>query len=92
MPHLREWMLHYPTDWTPEQGLEYTRDTTQALGLTMNNVMGAIGPERAVAVLLAVSLGIARKNPVYLENIKDAMGRAYDQLEQLDPFAGAAKS
>ena len=90
--HLREWMLHFPGDWTPQQGLEYCQDTVAALSGTMNQVMAVTGPERACAMLLAVVLGIAQKNPVYLENIKDAMGRAYDQLEKLDPFATAGKA
>lgn len=87
MPQLREWMLHYPSDWTPPQAMAYTQDTVQALTAMMNQVMSVIGPEHACACLLAVVLGIAAKNPVFLENIKDAMGRTYDTLEKMDPFA-----
>jgi hypothetical protein len=28
MPQLREWMLHYPSDWTTPQALAYVRDVT----------------------------------------------------------------
>ena len=89
MPQLKEWLLHFPRDWTPPQATEYIRDTTMMLVNSALPIMQAVGPDRASAMFLTVILNMARANPVYHENIKDAMARTYDAVEQLDPFKGA---
>ena len=89
MPNLKEWLLHFPRDWTQAQAQEYVRDTTHSLVNAALPIMHAVGPDRASAMFLTVVLNMARANPVYHENIKDAMARTYDAIEQLDPFKGA---
>lgn len=93
MPQLREWMLHFPTDWTAAQALEYVRDVTMQLNQAMLPAMQALGPTRACAILLTVVANYARANPVYHEEIKDLLANVYDVVGSADPFsvAGAAK-
>lgn len=91
MPQLREWLLHFPRDWTPVQATQYVQDITLALVNTTQPIMHTVGPDRAAAIMLTVILNMARANPVYHENIKDAMARTYDAIEALDPMKGATK-
>ena len=86
MPHLREWMLHYPADWTPPQAQGYLQDVTMALGQTVTGIMSTVGPDRASAILLTLVCNMARSNPVYHENIKDSLAKVYALIEDLDPL------
>lgn len=91
MPVLREWLLHYPRDWTPAQAQEYIRDTTAALAQATLPIMHAVGPDRAAAILLTIVLNMAKANPVYHENLKDALARTYDAIDGMDPMKGLTK-
>lgn len=93
MPVLREWLMHFPTDWTPIQGKAYAQDVTMALVQAATPILNCIGPQNTAAVFLTVILNIARANPVYHENIKDMMAGTYNAIEALDPFkhAGTAQ-
>ena len=89
MPQLREWMLHYPSDWTTPQALAYVRDVTVSLNNTIVPVVQAIGCTRTAAILMTIVTTIARANPVYHEDIKNVMANMYDLVDQLDPMKGA---
>ncbi len=91
MPQLREWMLHFPRDWTPAQANQYCQDVTVSFVNTSLPVMHAIGPERACACLLTAVVNIVRANPVYHEDIKNLLANVYDLIDQIEPFKGACK-
>ena len=88
MPVLREWLMHFPSDWTMAQAKAYSQDVTMALVQAATPILNSIGPQNTAAVFLTVVLQIARANPVYHENIKDMMAATYNAVEALDPFAG----
>jgi hypothetical protein len=91
MPTLREWMLHFPADWTPAQAHGYCQDVTLMLVNTSLPIMHAVGPERACACLMTAVLNIVRANPVYHEDIKNVLASVYDLIDGMDPFAAKGK-
>ena len=91
MPTLREWMLHFPTDWTPAQAQGFVQDTTFAMTNAMQPIAATVGPDRACAILLTIVTYIARANPVYHENIKDLLANTFDSLETINPFPKGPK-
>ncbi len=91
MPALKEWMLHFPSDWTSPQAQQYCQDVTLSLVNASLPIMHAVGPERACAILLTAVLNIVRANPVYHEDIKNVMATTYDMIDGMDPFPKGGK-
>lgn len=92
MPALREWMIHFPSDWTPAQAHGFCQDTTLALVNHSRVIASAVGPVHTAACFLTAVLNLTRGNPVYHEDIKNVMASVYDLIDSLDPFKGATKT
>lgn len=84
MPIFREWIIHHPSDWTPVQAQAYVRDVTLGFVQAATPICAAIGPEKTCHIFLTVIAQIAKANPVWVENIKDAMARTYDLIESVE--------
>lgn len=91
MPVLREWMMHYPTDWTPPQAGQFMEETTLNLVNQMSIVNTALGPVRTSGIMLTVVLALARKNPVFHKDIEDLMANVFDMIAKTEPMGAEAK-
>lgn len=83
MPILREWMVNYPSYWTPAQAHAYAKHVAMELRVFFGNVANAIGPVNAINILLSVITDGARANPVYINDVQGSMARAFDLLNQI---------
>lgn len=91
MPALHEWMLHYPTDWTPAQAGQYTNHVFRQLVNAITPVNQALGASKTAGILLATIGMLAKANPLSARDICVQMANAFEIIEGLDPLVGATK-
>jgi len=86
MPHLIEWQVHHPSDWTAAQAGEYTKHVYTQLIQHLVPVNQALGASKVAGILLACVAVLARSQPLAARDICTQMGNAFEVVEALDPL------